>query len=109
MQGHPVLQVPDTQQGHEGQGEVGADTSVGPVVDGSHLEVVFTHPEGVLDLPQAAVLAQDGGGVGGRRQVGDDPVQAVPARGVGHLVLIDAQGGLAVHLQVVLIAVVSRP
>ena len=50
-----------------------------PVVDGAHLEVVFAHPEGVLDLPQAAVLAQDGVRVGGLRQVGDDPVQAVPS------------------------------
>ena len=61
LQGHAVLQVADTEQGHEGDGNMGADAVGGPVVDGAHLEVVFAHPEGILDLPQAAVLAQDGG------------------------------------------------
>ena len=60
LQGHTVLQVPDAKQGHEGDGEVCADASGSPMVDGSDFEVVFTHPEGVLDLPQATVLAQDG-------------------------------------------------
>ena len=80
----------------------------GPVVDGAHLEVVFAHPEGVLHLPQAAVLAQDGGVLiaGGLRQVGDDPVQAVPALRLGYLVRVDAQGGLPFYLQVLLVAVV---
>ena len=79
LQGHSVLQVPHAQQGHEGDGDVGADAWGGPVVDGAHLEVVFAHPEGVLHLPQAAVLAQDGGVAGGLRQVGDDPVQGRPS------------------------------
>ena len=64
LQGHTVLQMSDTQQGHEGQRQVGANTFRRPVIDGADFEVVFAHPEGVLHLPQAAVLAQDGGGVG---------------------------------------------
>ena len=48
LQGHAVLQVADTEQGHEGDGNMGADAVGGPVVDGAHLEVVFAHPEGIL-------------------------------------------------------------
>ena len=57
LQGHAVLQVSDTEQGHKGDGDVGFDASGGPVVDGSYLEIVLTYPEGIFDLPQAAVLA----------------------------------------------------
>lgn len=50
LQGHSVAQVSDTQQGHEGEGDMRPDTGRGPMVYRTHFQVVFGHPEGIFHL-----------------------------------------------------------
>ena len=78
LQGDPVTQVSDTQQGHEGEGDMCPDTGRGPMVYRTDFQVVFGDPKGVFHLPQAAVLIENGRIVR-VRQVGDNAVQPIPA------------------------------
>ena len=83
------------------------DAGRGPMIDGADFQVVFGYPEGLLHLPQATVLAQDGRIVR-IRQVGDDAVQAIPALCLFDLVPVNTQFGLALDLEVLLVAVVVQ-
>jgi len=46
-------------QGSEHDGQVGVDGVAGAVVDRAGLQVVFGHPEGLLDAPQLLIGTDD--------------------------------------------------
>ncbi|MYF85647.1 MAG: hypothetical protein F4178_03875, partial [Rhodospirillaceae bacterium] len=91
FRGHPPLldgdtvgKVADAGEGHEGDGDVGADPVLVPVPDRPHLQVVLGDPKALLDLPEPVVVGHHFGDAG-VAQIGDDAGEPVPSLGLGDL------------------------
>ena len=94
----PVTHVLHTAIGHETDGDMGSDAPACPMKDRSDSQIVLVGAKSAFDVPQLTVLVQQFGGAELIVAPGDDGVDAVPARGLCHFLLIDR--GLAVRWNV---------
>ena len=90
-----VLEVPGDGQGGHDHGQVRLDGIAGVVEDGAGSQVVLTHPERLLDVPQLVIRGDHlTGAHQAGRNVGDIPLEAHqrPGPGQGRLIQGDVTG-----------------